>query len=102
MRLALLALAVLLMPTGAEAGTYCARSVRDCSSNWPHCVRRCVHWAEQHRYRLPDGESYSYLPRDIELERRAERRDCRDIRRTVGDQHLTLEGAKKAANDAWS
>jgi len=27
---------------------------------------------------------------------------CRDVRRAVGDQHLTLEGAKKAANDAWA
>jgi hypothetical protein len=27
---------------------------------------------------------------------------CRDIRRAVGDQHLTVEGAKKAANDAWA
>ena len=27
---------------------------------------------------------------------------CRDIRRAVGDQHLTIDGAKKAANDAWA
>lgn len=27
---------------------------------------------------------------------------CRDTRRAVGDQHLTLDGAKRAANDAWS
>ena len=27
---------------------------------------------------------------------------CRDMRRAVGDQHLTLDGAKKAANDAWA
>lgn len=27
---------------------------------------------------------------------------CRETRRVVGDQHLTVEGAKKAANDAWS
>ena len=24
------------------------------------------------------------------------------MRRAVGDQHLTVEGAKKAANDAWA
>ena len=29
-------------------------------------------------------------------------RSCRDIRRAVGDQHLTVDGAKKAANDAWA
>lgn len=27
---------------------------------------------------------------------------CRDIKRVVGDQHLTVEGAKKAANDSWA
>jgi hypothetical protein len=27
---------------------------------------------------------------------------CRDLRRAVGDQHLTVDGAKKAANDAWA
>jgi hypothetical protein len=27
---------------------------------------------------------------------------CRDTRRAVGDQHLTVDGAKKAANDAWA
>ena len=27
---------------------------------------------------------------------------CREIRRAVGDQHLTVDGAKKAANDAWA
>src|SRR5262245_56962405 len=29
-------------------------------------------------------------------------RGCRDTRTAVGDQHLTPEGAKKAANDAWA
>ena len=27
---------------------------------------------------------------------------CREVRRAVGDQHLTQDGAKKAANDAWA
>lgn len=27
---------------------------------------------------------------------------CRDTRRAVGDQHITVDGAKKAANDAWA
>ena len=27
---------------------------------------------------------------------------CREIRRVVGDQHLSVDGAKKAANDAWA
>ena len=39
---------------------------------------------------------YSYV-------RRAEEDiTCRDTRRVVGDQHLTVDGAKKAANDAWA
>jgi hypothetical protein len=27
---------------------------------------------------------------------------CRELRRAVGDQHLTVDGAKKAANEAWA
>ncbi len=41
---------------------------------------------------------YSYVRRE-EDERHGH---CRDMRRITGDQHLTLEGAKKAANDAWA
>jgi hypothetical protein len=50
-----------------------------------------------HHYRNPT-RVYSY-------ERRASEEDyglCRETRRAVGDQHLTVEGAKKAANDAWA
>ena len=28
--------------------------------------------------------------------------DCKNTQRTVGNQHLTIDGAKKAANDAWA
>jgi len=41
---------------------------------------------------------YSYVRR----EGGEEGGTCRDIRRAVGDQHLTVDGAKKAANDAWA
>ena len=41
---------------------------------------------------------YSYVRRETA----DEGGHCRDIRRVVGDQHLTVEGAKKAANDAWA
>ena len=41
---------------------------------------------------------YSYVRREAVEEGGG----CRDIRRAVGDQHLTVDGAKKAANDAWA
>jgi hypothetical protein len=41
---------------------------------------------------------YSYVRR----EGGEEGHGCRDTRRAVGDQHLTVDGAKKAANDAWA
>jgi hypothetical protein len=41
---------------------------------------------------------YSYVRREAADEGPG----CRDIRRAVGDQHLTTDGAKKAANDAWA
>jgi len=52
----------------------------------------------RHYYRSPT-RVYSYERRAAVEEDRAL---CRDIRRAVGDQHLTVEGAKKAANDAWA
>jgi hypothetical protein len=105
-------------PAKAQAG-YCAKwshGIR-CSSNYtidfgPSCrrVRRCLHWVHSDPYRR-------YDPHHSEVERRHYRsteirhyrddRDedgprCRDVRRTVGQQHLTLEGAKREANDAWA
>lgn len=61
---------------------------------------RCYRSARQayaRPYRRYPTRVYSY-------ERRAHEEEvtCRDTRRVVGDQHLTLEGAKKAANDAWA
>ena len=40
---------------------------------------------------------YGYVRRESE-----DYGSCREIRRVVGDQHLTVDGAKKAANDAWA
>jgi hypothetical protein len=49
---------------------------------------------------------YAYERREEREERRelAEEnaRACRDTRRAVGDQHLTVDGAKKAANESWA
>lgn len=42
-------------------------------------------------YRTPDRDRYD----------RDDRGGCRDIKRTVGDQHLTVPGAKAAADKAW-
>ena len=67
------------------------------------------------------GDGYCYRPkryvqarrdatRVYSYERREERREiaeeggrgCRETRRAVGDQHLTVDGAKKAANESWA
>lgn len=45
---------------------------------------------------------YGYERREEQIFREAEGGLCRELRRAVGDQHLTVEGAKKAANDAWA
>jgi hypothetical protein len=49
---------------------------------------------------------YAYERREEREERRelAEEnsRACREMRRAVGDQHLTVDGAKKAANESWA
>ena len=49
-------------------------------------------------YRNPT-RVYGYVRRENEDEGGV---GCRDTRRAVGDQHLTVDGAKKAANDAWA
>ena len=54
------------------------------------------------------GSTHHDATRVYAYERREERlaeeagHSCREIRRAVGDQHLTVDGAKKAANDAWA
>jgi len=57
-----------------------------------------------YRVRQHNVRYYRSPTRVHSYERRAQedRGLCRDIRRAVGDQHLTVEGAKKAANDAWA
>jgi hypothetical protein len=58
------------------------------------CYRPRRHTIAQH-----DGTRvYSYERREVYEESGGH--SCRDMRRAVGDQHLTVEGAKKAANDA--
>jgi hypothetical protein len=54
------------------------------------------------RYYRSPTRVYGYERRDTAAEDDRDRVHCRDIRRAVGDQHLTVDGAKKAANDAWA
>ena len=61
-----------------------------------HCYRPRRHTVAQH----DATRVYSYERREIIEETGGH--SCRDMRRAVGDQHLTVEGAKKAANDAWA
>ena len=59
---------------------------------------RCF-WPRRHARAHPTPTRvYSYVRRETGDEGGG----CRDIRRAVGDQHLTVDGAKKAANDAWA
>lgn len=61
------------------------------------CYRPRRHAAAQH----PGTRVYGYERREL-FEETSGGHLCRDTRRAVGDQHLTVEGAKKAANDAWA
>lgn len=68
---------------------------------WGSCYLR--RWREtvryqNHAYRLPPVRVYGYTRR--ERDDGGER--CKALRRAVGQQHLTVDGAKKEANDAWA
>jgi len=65
-----------------------------------YCRRdgRCYRPRRQEYTHHSGTRVYSYVRR----EGRDEGGVCREIRRAVGDQHLTVDGAKKAANDAWA
>lgn len=74
--------------TALYARVYCRRDGR--------CYRTSRQaYAHYHR----GTRVYSYIRRDSD---EGGGYGCRDIRRAVGDQHLTVDGAKKAANDAWA
>ena len=103
----LFAAAVLLVPMQAqsyESGQWTTRMVGYNDDGTMRYERvycrddgRCYRAVRHARpYRNPT-RVYAYARRSSE-----EDVTCRDIRRVVGDQHLTLEGAKKAANDAWA
>ena len=64
-----------------------------------YCRRdgRCYRASRQAYAHHRGTRVYSYVRRESE-----EGHGCRDVRRAVGDQHLTVDGAKKAANDSWA
>jgi len=101
------AAAMLLLPgpvQSTESGSWEIRRVGTHRDGRPHYARvycrsdgRCYRSrpvAQAHR----GTRVYSYVRR----EGYEDGPTSRDIRRAVGDQHLTLDGAKKAANDAWA
>jgi len=69
-----------------------------CSRTWPH--DRC--WTERYCMRHAYVDSWRSDNDDGRRRFRGDRSECRSMRKVTGDQHLTVDGAKKAANDAWS
>jgi len=103
----LFAAAVVFAPAQAQSGQWEVRQVGYHADGRPHYARvycrddgRCYRPRRYAAAPQRDGTRvYSYERRET-LEESG--RNCRDIRRAVGDQHLTVDGAKKAANDAWA
>ena len=104
----LFAAAVILLPAqtrSQELGHWELRPVGHHHDGRPHYARvYCRADGRCYRQRRPvfvghnGTRVYGYERREFVDETPG----CRDVRRAVGDQHLTLEGAKKAANDAWA
>jgi hypothetical protein len=62
-------------------------------------VRQCY---RNHVYHYPEREPtrvYGYTRRDDDDDRGG---DCKPVRRMVGQQALSVDGAKKEANEAWA
>ena len=104
----LCAAALILLPAhtrSQELGHWEVRLVGYHHDGRPHYARLyCRADGRCYRPRRPVAVGH-YGTRVYAYERRElvdEAPGCRDIRRAVGDQHLTLDGAKKAANDAWA
>ena len=78
-----------------EAYRWVTKRVAHRVCDWGDC-RVYYTYARVRRYVAP---VYGYVRRDEDDQRG---RSCKDVRRAVGDQHLTVDGAKKAAGDAWA
>ena len=104
----LFAAAVILLPAqtrSQELGHWEVRLVGYHHDGRPHYARlycradgRCYRPRRPLFTHHPATRVYGYERHEI-LD---ETPGCRDVRRAVGDQHLTVDGAKKAANDAWA
>ncbi len=85
----LLAILVLTVAVPANAQEWTWRTY--CNQSRTHCYDK--------RVRVYQPRVYGYNSDDED--ERAGRR-CKDTRKAVGDQHITTDGAKKAANEAWA
>ena len=104
----LFAAAMILLPMqaqSAEAGRWEVRVVGHHQDGRPRYARvycrsngQCYRPKRHAAARRDAARVYSYERREAA----EEGPNCRDIKRAVGDQHLTVDGAKKAANDAWA
>lgn len=104
---AAIGIGVMFVPVQAQSedGRWVSRFIGYNSEGTPRYARfycyydgRCVRgrrYVRQHS----GTRVYSYVQRESDEDRGP---GCREIRRAVGDQHLTVDGAKKAANDAWA
>ena len=104
----LFAAAVILVPMQAQShdfGQWELRRVGYHQDGRPHYARvYCRHDGQCYRPRRHAAVA-RHATRVYSYERREaveEGHNCRDTRRAVGDQHLTVDGAKKAANDFWA
>jgi hypothetical protein len=98
----------MLAPAAAQSqeyGHWELRLVGYHQNGRPHNARvycradgRCYRPRSYARNRPDATRVYGYVHRDTFDEAPG----CRDVRRAVGDQHLTVDGAKKAANEAWA
>ena len=110
LRVLLFAAAVMLVPAQAQAQSYDSEGWhsrlvgynRDGTARYVrvYCRHdgRCYRPRRQEHAHHSGTRVYSYVRR----EGGEEGHGCRDTRRAVGDQHLTVDGAKKAANDSWA
>jgi hypothetical protein len=105
-------LATVALPAEAQHcnGTWQPYACVGVSSGHIKTCYRCVYPRTYYRERYRDRDPHW---RDVERGRHGSIHHysddgdedgprCREVRRAVGQQHLTMEGAKREANDAWA
>jgi hypothetical protein len=73
------------------------------TGHYVHRYRYVRQRIRNHAYYLPEREPtrvYGYARRDDDRDDRGG--DCKPVRRMVGQQALSVDGAKKEANEAWA